>query len=87
MRPLTSLPSFPVKISQATGMKPAWGLARSVDQPGPSPRHRMDDAMALSQRWNSMSRLNRTRISISIFLLVGIAIMASIPVLVIEGVI
>ncbi|MBT6205068.1 MAG: hypothetical protein P8Q36_05630 [Alphaproteobacteria bacterium] len=47
----------------------------------------MDDAMALSQRWNSMSRLNRTRISISIFLLVGIAIMASIPVLVIEGVI
>ena len=43
--------------------------------------------MALSQRGNSMSRLNRTRISISIFLLVGIAIMASIPVLVIEGVI
>jgi len=35
--------------------------------------------MALKSRWNNMSRLNRTRISVGVFFLVSIAVVAAIP--------
>tara|TARA_B100000676_G_scaffold225036_1_gene222625 strand:- start:11992 stop:12123 length:132 start_codon:yes stop_codon:yes gene_type:complete len=42
--------------------------------------------MAINERWNSMSRLNCTRISVGAFLVVCILAVSAVPVALISGV-
>lgn len=43
--------------------------------------------MSLSNRWNSLSRLNRTRVLVAVFLVSCVAVAAGVPILLFSNVI